>query len=66
MVRVDMKMPKYCANCPFLVVHKGTDFLPTFLCKAKWRKLEHEYICKERAKFCPITEEGVNEPIAES
>ena len=54
MVRIEMEFPEYCARCPMMVVHRGTDFMPTYLCKLKWRELDHENICKERAKFCPI------------
>ena len=56
MINVDKEMPEYCARCPLMVVFKGTDFMPTFLCKLEWRKLDGEYICKNRADFCPLKE----------
>jgi len=51
---IDMDLPEYCCRCPMLVVHKGTDFYPTFLCKMKWREIDKEYLCKKRANFCPM------------
>ena len=56
MIQIDIEMPAYCARCPLMVVHKGEDFMPTFLCKIGWKELDQEYICKHRAAFCPIKE----------
>ena len=57
MARIDIDVPEYCARCPLMVVHRETDFMPTFLCKIGWKELNHEYICKKRAEFCPFYEE---------
>ena len=53
-----------------MVVHSGEDFMPTYLCKLKWRELDHENICKVRAEFCPIKKpengevgEGMSAPV---
>ena len=54
MIQIDMEMPEYCARCPLMVVHRGEDFMPTYLCKVLWKQLDHEYICKNRPGFCPI------------
>ena len=56
MIMINKNIPEYCAKCPMLIVHRGEDFMPTYLCKLEWRKIDGEYICKERAGFCPIKE----------
>ena len=58
MTEIDMEMPKYCAECPLMVLHKGDDFFPTYLCKLGWKKLDGEYICKRRPELCPMKEKG--------
>ena len=57
MIEIDMKKPEYCAQCPLMIVLKDTLFLPVFMCKIGWKELDHEYICKKRAEFCPIRED---------
>ena len=54
MIQIDIEMPEYCARCPLMVVYKEGMFMPVYLCKAKWKELDHEYVCKTRAWFCPI------------
>ncbi|MBP5726637.1 MAG: hypothetical protein J6Y48_06130 [Clostridia bacterium] len=54
MIRIDKEIPKHCAECKLMVVHKETDFYPTFLCKLVWRELDHENVCKKRAEFCQL------------
>jgi len=57
MIKVDMEMPRNCANCPCIMVIKETMFYPKYLCRITWGKLDREDVLMIRPEHCPMKEE---------
>lgn len=57
MIRVDMKMPESCAQCPLLMKVPFAEFFPTWLCRIRWKQVDMDGICKHRPEWCPMKED---------
>ena len=56
MVRIEMEMPKDCANCQLVFPVKDGDRTEYF-CKLKWQHIEKKNLFR-RQEWCPMHEDG--------
>lgn len=56
MIRIDMKMPENCANCPLIVPMRDGVIQTEYFCRIDWQHIEKGRIFG-RPEWCPIKED---------
>lgn len=56
MIRIEMEMPKDCANCPLIFPAKDGVSTPEYFCKVRWEHINRSDLFR-RQEWCPMREE---------
>ena len=53
MIKIEMEMPKDCANCPLIFPVKDGISTPEYFCKLKWQHINRtDLFCRQ--EWCPM------------